>query len=433
MTINGGIFVLQQVYNKQISKVWPTKAPAISSPITNFSTIDEGDSVVVNIGTIDYEGQTLYWTIQGISGTIDSSDFTAISGSFVVASNNFGHFNITTTEDVTTEGTESFIIQIRTDSISGPIKATSSEITINDTSIYNAPYGWFGGGAPGPVSRVDRITFASDTVAATTRGPLNSARRAVGATGNKNFGWFGGGTAPAYRSIIDRITFATDSSTAALRGPLSLAKEGIDGSSNDNFGWFGAGFTSTGGRSTVDRITFASDGSTATVRGPLSIARGFIASTGNSNYGWFGGGNPGATPISLVDRIEFAVDTATASVRGPLFYRAQRLSATGNQDYGWFAGGQFSFPAENQLSSVARINFADDTATAPSRTTLSVARNSLSATGNNDYGWFGGGGGTIPTSSIVERITFADDTATTSTRGPLSSVRYGMGSTSGGV
>ena len=426
-----GIFILQEVRERILAGVWPTTAPAVTTPIADMSTINEGGSVIINVNTKDYEGQTLYWTISGVTGTINSSDFTAISGSFVVQSNNFGFFTITTTEDVTTEGTESFVVQIRSNSTSGPIKATSETITINDTSIYNAIYGWFGGGG-GPVSTVDRITFASDTAAAITRGPLSSARRMIGATGDKNFGWFGGGSTPAgaYRSIIDRITFVTDSSTAASRGPLSLARDGIDGSSNDNFGWFGGGFTATGGTSIVDRITFASDGSTTSTRGTLSTARGFLASTGNSNYGWFGGGTGGAPPFSLVDRIDFADDTPTASVRGPLFYRAGRLSATGNQEYGWFAGGQFS-PTENQMTYVARITFVNDTATAPSRTTLSVARNSLSATGNNDYGWFGGG--VTPTTSSVERITFSDDTATTSVRGPLSSVRYGMGSTSGGV
>jgi hypothetical protein len=54
------------------------------------------------------------------------------------------------------------------------------------------------------------------------------------------------------------------------------------------------------------------------VRGPLSSARYYIAaSTDNTTYGWFGGGvNPSDT--STVDRITYATDTATATVRGPL-------------------------------------------------------------------------------------------------------------------
>lgn len=42
--------------------------------------------------------------------------------------------------------------------------------------------------------------------------------------------------------------------------------------------------------------------------------------------------------------------------------------------------------------------------------------------------WFGGGGGPI---SSVGRITYATDTATASARGPLSAGRYALGSSAG--
>ena len=53
---------------------------------------------------------------------------------------------------------------------------------------------------------------------------------------------------------------------------------------------------------------------------------------------WFGGGT---TPslVSTVDRITFATDTATASVRGPLSLARQYLAATGKTTKGWFGGG----------------------------------------------------------------------------------------------
>ena len=42
---------------------------------------------------------------------------------------------------------------------------------------------WFGGGNPGPVSTVNRITYATDTATASVRGPLSSARYGMGAAG----------------------------------------------------------------------------------------------------------------------------------------------------------------------------------------------------------------------------------------------------------
>jgi hypothetical protein len=54
----------------------------------------------------------------------------------------------------------------------------------------------------------------------------------------------------------------------------------------------------------------------------------------------------------------------------------------------------------------------------------------ISATGNSNYGWFGGGR-TPTTVSTVDRIDFSNDSVTASVRGPLTSSRYTTGATSG--
>ena len=43
---------------------------------------------------------------------------------------------------------------------------------------------WFGGGQPGPLSTVDRITYATDTATASVRGPLSTARIELAAASN---------------------------------------------------------------------------------------------------------------------------------------------------------------------------------------------------------------------------------------------------------
>jgi coproporphyrinogen III oxidase len=53
---------------------------------------------------------------------------------------------------------------------------------------------------------------------------------------------------------------------------------------------------------------------------------------------WFGGGFT-STPVSTVDRITFSNDTATASVRGPLSLARRYLAASGNTTDAWFGGG----------------------------------------------------------------------------------------------
>ena len=56
------------------------------------------------------------------------------NGSFTI-SNNAGSFIVNPTADVTTEGVETFTVSLRTGSVTGPVVATSSAITVNDVSL----------------------------------------------------------------------------------------------------------------------------------------------------------------------------------------------------------------------------------------------------------------------------------------------------------
>ena len=286
---------------------------------------------------------------------------------------------------------------------------------------------WFGGGnvgINGLVSRVDRITFATDTATASVRGPLSAINRQEAAVGNSDYAWFGGGLAPGNpsggKSTVDRITYATDTATASVRGPLSLARyKFLAAVGNSDYGWFGGGYAFPGiAYSRIDRITYATDTATASIRGPLSGARYQLAAAGNTTDGWFGAGF-NASARSTVDRITYATDTATASVRGPLSSAKTYLAAAGNTTDGWFGGG-----SPGPSSTVDRITYATDTATASVRGPLSASTRSLAAAGNTTDGWFGGGNVGFPSdSSTVQRITYATDTATASVRGPLSLAR----------
>lgn len=112
---------------------WTILGTATYSITPTSSTMNEGANITVNVSTTNIpNATTLYWTIA--HGTTVSADFTATSGSFTINSN-AGSFTITTIADKTTEGNESFSIQLRTGSISGTVKATSDPITIIDTSL----------------------------------------------------------------------------------------------------------------------------------------------------------------------------------------------------------------------------------------------------------------------------------------------------------
>ena len=62
---------------------------------------------------------------------------------------------------------------------------------------------------------------------------------------------------------------------------------------------------------------------------------------------------------STVDRLDYSSDTATASSKGPLTSPIDMVSATGNSSFGYYAGG----PPSGQTT-IDRIDYSNDTATA---------------------------------------------------------------------
>jgi hypothetical protein len=102
------------------------------SIVPNFSTIIEGETVTFTVNTTNVdEGTILYWTTLQITGTINSSDFTDnLLSDSVLINGNTGTITRTLVEDLVLEGTESFKLELRTDSVSGPIIAVSNTIVV---------------------------------------------------------------------------------------------------------------------------------------------------------------------------------------------------------------------------------------------------------------------------------------------------------------
>lgn len=247
-------------------------------------------------------------------------------------------------------------------------------------------------------------------------------------------GWYGAGyyltPAAVLYSTVGRITFATDTATATVRGPLSVERYALGATGTLTYGWFGGGYVlspAAAAISTVDRITYTTDTATASVRGPLTAGKYSVSGTSDgTTYGWMAGGYvPGTGRISTVDRITYATDTATATQRGSLATILNGQGSTGDSNYGWYMGG-YSTAVE---TNVQRITYATDTATASVRGPLVNFHFRSSATTDTIYGWVAGNSGN-GYSSNVDRIIFATDTATASVRGPLSSTSY-FGASSG--
>jgi hypothetical protein len=95
--------------------------------------VNEGSSLTVTVGGSNIANGTYYWTIETGAG-----EFATTSGTVSVTDNS-GTFSVTPTADVTTEGSETFTVALRSVSITGTILQTSESITINDTSLDLVP------------------------------------------------------------------------------------------------------------------------------------------------------------------------------------------------------------------------------------------------------------------------------------------------------
>jgi hypothetical protein len=90
--------------------------------------VNEGSSLTFTVGGTNIVNGTYYWSVDAGSGDVSTT-----SGSFTITSNS-GTFSVTPTADATTEGSETFIVYLRSGSITGTVLA-SETITINDTSL----------------------------------------------------------------------------------------------------------------------------------------------------------------------------------------------------------------------------------------------------------------------------------------------------------
>ena len=110
----------------------PPPQPTYSLSQTTTS-INEGGSVGFTLTTANVDdATTLYYTL---TGTATANDFVGgtLAGSFTINSNT-GTFNIIAAGDSVTDDAETFTASIRTSSTSGPIVATSSQVTIGDVA-----------------------------------------------------------------------------------------------------------------------------------------------------------------------------------------------------------------------------------------------------------------------------------------------------------
>jgi plastocyanin len=130
-SINGPIVATAASVNVVDSSAGTPTSSYTISPSANF--VNEGATINYTVTTSNVaNGTTLYWTNSGTTSAVDFVD--DVNNGFVGINNNTGVITRTLKNDVLSEGNETVILQLRTNSIVGSVVAVSSTVTINDTS-----------------------------------------------------------------------------------------------------------------------------------------------------------------------------------------------------------------------------------------------------------------------------------------------------------
>jgi hypothetical protein len=120
---------IQTIYNNKVSRYAPTYSIV---PSTNLIT-EGSQSVTFTITTTNVlDGTTLYWDN---NGNAVASDFTQnVNSGSVSVSGGTATVVFTTVQDLTTEGTQTLQLNLRTGSAGGTIVTTSTIVSVTDTS-----------------------------------------------------------------------------------------------------------------------------------------------------------------------------------------------------------------------------------------------------------------------------------------------------------
>ena len=106
------------------------------------TSVDEGSSLIYGVGTSNVaDGTTLYWSLGGTN--VDANDFSpsGLTGSGTISNNAFT-VNRTVVNDLKTEGVETVVFKVFTDSARTNEVASNSSVKIQDTSTTPAGPGY---------------------------------------------------------------------------------------------------------------------------------------------------------------------------------------------------------------------------------------------------------------------------------------------------
>jgi hypothetical protein len=288
-----GVFSLKKVYKRQYQNVkdlnftgWPEGAiegywgGGLTPPSTILTSIDKLDfstETVAPAGNLP--------TARAAQGTISAPFFGYFGG---------GAPTVTAITKIDYATNAASLLSAVLPAARGWLAGTSNK----------GSYGYFAGGAPSPTapnagsSNITRLDFSTETVRDLGT-PIGRNRYRFSAFSNTNFAYFNAGVSdPNPISSIDRIDYATESVKVVANLPVGAPQ-------NTSFASAANGYITDGYIGFLQRLQFENETLT-TLPAVASSASGGKAAVSSFSYGFYAG-----TP-STIQKFDFSAETAAA-------------------------------------------------------------------------------------------------------------------------
>lgn len=309
-------------------------------------------------------------------------------------------------------------------------------------------FGYFSGGQDGAalLLSTSAIDFGNDVAAQVAKGNLNTAVANCAGVCSAIAGYVGGGfdtfgsptTSPT--NLVQKLLFASDTVAMTLVAALTLARSQISGFNSSSRGYFSGGLNGPVGLPTsyqtlTDSIDFTNDGAALVVKGSLTVGRWRAAGANSQTVGYVSGGgseNSVNPALSSTDGLTFANDTSAMVAKGVLTTGRAGLASANSNTKAYFSGGSPQMSGGGAaMSSTDALTFATDGVAMVARGALTIARTNFAGCNSRTFGYFAGGGAFLASCDGLE---FANDAAAMVAKGALTAGRNGAASfQSGGI
>lgn len=266
-------------------------------------------------------------------------------------------------------------------------------------------------------SAIFRFSFETETF---TLIPsiMSIGRISVSASKSSLFGYISGGFFPSQSSRIDRLSFSTETTGVIINFPTN--KTDSPAISANLYSYYAGGSINPNQAqvSSIARLSFSDD--TISISGNLpTTRRGAVAIESDLyNVGYWSGGsgqpNPVANPAPLFSQIiRLSYDTDTINVSGNLPTNRIAFAGIPSRDYGYFAGG-FTIAGQptSVISNISRLEYSTGTySESPSKLLSGVAGCNITGHKNISYGYicYDFLGPSLTSSSLINRLDLSSE------------------------